>query len=86
MKSIALLEGRTKGVLANFSANILHYGFNDHKLGFIKQSCDAYIATEAEDSLQHRIADSMNGEVVTDSESDNPESYVDLDLFSDTGR
>jgi len=85
-KSIVLLEGRTKGVLAKFFTNILHYGFNDHKLDLIKQSRDAYIAAEAEDSLQHRIADSMKGEVFTDSESDNPESYVGLDLFSDTGR
>ena len=62
-------------------------GLDEHKLQLLLQSKHAFHMAESDAYADGRIARAINGEVVTDSESDNPEDYVHLqDPLSEEGR
>ena len=59
-------------------------GFSEKDLKHVKQSHDAFLITETDE--QRRLQNAINGDIVTDSESDNPDSYIGLDLLSKHGQ
>ena len=62
-------------------------GLDEHQLQLLLQSKHAVHMAESDAYADGRIARAINGEVVTDSESDNPEDYVHLqDPLSEEGR
>ena len=75
-----LYEGRTEEVLSEFFKKIPQCGFVEHKVDLIQQSYSACAAEEIEKRRQQRVANAINGNVVTDSESDDLDSYMDLML------
>ena len=85
-KSLNVLEGGNKQLLSQFCKNISQCGFEEHELDLIKQSHDAYFASEAEEYTQKRVQNAINGDIVTDSESDNPDCYIGLDPKSEHGK
>ena len=52
----------------------------------IEQSHDAYLASATEDYTQQRVQNAINGDIVTDSESDNPNNYMELDPKTKRGQ
>lgn len=78
-----ILEGNNEH---KFFQKILHFGFEQHELELIQQSHDAYLASGTEDHAQQRIQNAINGDIVTDSESDHPEDYIELECSSEHGR
>ena len=85
-RSMDVLEGRDEAaVLSQFFQKVPQCGFEEHEVDLIKQSHDAYCAAEAEECRQ-RVANAINGDVVTDSESDDPDSYIGLDPKSELGK
>ena len=85
-KSLDVHEGRNDEVLSEFFKQIPHCDFEEHEVDLIKQSHDAYCAAEAEECRQQRVANAINGDVVTDSESDDPDSYIGLDPKTELGK
>ena len=81
-----LYEGRTEEVLSEFFKKILQCGFEEHKVDLIQQSYNACAAAENEERRQQRVANAINGDVVTDSESDDPDSYIGLDPKTELGK
>ena len=79
-------QGRKHGESLSFITNISEYSFNEHEVKLIQQSHGAYLSSLTEESTQQNIADHMNGDVVTDLESDSPEKYIDLSLQSEEAR
>ena len=66
---------------------ISRFELNTQELRLIEQSYQAFLAAETDMYDQDHIARSVNGEVVSESESDDPESYVGLsDPFSKAGK
>ena len=62
-------------------------GLTDVEYSLTSQSKRAYSATKLPSSEEDRIARSVNGEIVTDSDSDNPEEYLGLsDLLTERGK
>lgn len=55
-------------------------------MNLIQQSYDAFCASEAEQYPQQRIQNAINGDVVTDSESDDPDCYIRFDPKSEQGK
>lgn len=85
-RSMDVLEGRDEAaVLSQFFQKVPQCGFEEHEVDLIKQSHDAYCAAEAEECRQQRVANAINGDVVTDSESDDPDSYIGFDPKSELG-
>ena len=62
-----------------FFKKISQCGFEKHELALIEQSRDAYLASVTKDYTQRRVQNAINGDIVTDSESDNPNDYIELD-------
>ena len=58
-------------VLSQFDSSIRQYGFEKLELDFIKQPYAAIRASETDHVVQKRYEDSINGYIVTDSETDN---------------
>jgi len=55
----------------------------ERELSLITQSCQALTAADTANYESERIANMVNGNVVTDSESDDPENYIGIkDLIS----
>lgn len=65
-----LYEGRTEEVLSEFFKKIPQCGFEEHKVDLIQQSYNPCAAAESEERRQQRVANAINGDVVTDSESE----------------
>ena len=58
----------------------------EDKLTLISQSYHAFLASQKALYESERVANMVNGEIVTDSESDNPEEYIGItDLLSENG-
>ena len=55
---------------------VLKFELDGDTLHLVKQSHLAYLAAEEDTYEQDRIARSVNGEIVSESESDDPESYT----------
>jgi len=86
-RSIYVLEARDEAaILSQFFRKVPQCGFEEHEVDLIKQSHDAYCAAEAEECRQQRVANAINGDVVTDSESDDPDSYIGLDPKSELAK
>lgn len=83
-RSLKDVEGVTEPILSEFFGRIDQCGISDHDLQLVKQSHDAFL--ESENSEQQRIENALNGDIVTDSELDDPDSYVGLDLSSKEGQ
>lgn len=63
------------------------FGLDEHQLQLLLQSKHAFHMAESDAYADGRIARAIKGEVVTDSELDNPEDYVHLqDPLSKEGR
>ena len=63
------------------------FGFTQCQVDLVIQSRSAYIAAQNDASESQRIAQVVNGCIVTESESDNPHLYATLDdPLSETGR
>ncbi len=62
-------------------------GLSQHDLDLVTQSYESFQAS-VEDCDEERIARALNGEVVSDSDSDNPDAYIGLEdpLRSEAGR
>ena len=58
------------------SLEIPHMGFSQSQIEHTVQSHLAFKAAPSESYEQERIARSINGEIVSESESDDPEQYV----------
>lgn len=66
---------------------VLQLGLDGPDLQLVKQSHLAYLAAEADVKDQTRTARAVNGEILTESESDDPEAYVGLtDVLSEAGK
>ena len=62
-------------------------GLDEHQLQLLLQSKHSFRMAESDAYADGRIARAINGEIVTDSESDNPENYVHLqDPLSEEGK
>ena len=63
------------------------FEFDTTAFKLLEQSYQAFLAVETDMYEQERTARSVNGEVVSESESDDPESYVGLsDPFSEAAK
>ena len=74
----------------NFSSKLLstisNLNLTEDELALVTQSYHAYFQSKHA-SYDERIANLVNGEVDTDSESDNPEEYIGIsDLVSENGK
>lgn len=54
------------------------YDFDDVELALLQQSYQAFSAAEVDGYDQDQIARAINGEVVSESESDTPEAYTNI--------
>ena len=60
-------------------ANIVS-NLTEPELSLLRQSHDAFVEThQTEDAMQEREAAAVNGDVVSESESDNPDDYISSD-------
>ena len=57
-------------------SNISKAELNPKELQLTSQSYDAYLAARNEGYEQDRIARGVNGEIISESESDDPEEYT----------
>lgn len=66
---------------------VLKFKLDAQAAQLVEQSYQAFVATKTDMYDQDRIARSVNGEIVSESESDDPETYVGLsDPFSRLGK
>lgn len=71
--------------LEQFFLDIPNLGFTEKQIQSVVQSHRAFLSTES--IYEEQVARSLNGEVVSESESDNPEQYVGVkDVMSETGK
>lgn len=71
--------------LEQFFLDIPNLGFSEKQIQAVVQSHRAFLSSKS--SYEERIARSINGEVVSESESDNPEQYVGIkDVMSQRGK
>ena len=60
-------------------ANIVS-NLTEPELSLLRQSHDAFVEThQTDDAMQEREAAAVNGDVVSESESDNPDDYISND-------
>ena len=78
--------GSNEHILQKFFEKIPECGFEKHDVMLIEQSHSAYLASATEEYAGQRIQNALNGDIVTDSESDNPNDYVELDPKSERGQ
>ena len=74
----------------DFSSKLLNVisnlGLTEDKLTLVTQSYHAYLQSKQDSYEGERIANMVNGDIVTDSESDNPEQYIGIsELASKNG-
>ena len=68
-------------------SEVLKFDLGHPALQLVQQSHLAYLAAEADMKDQVHTARAVNGEILTESESDDPESYVGLtDVLSEAGK
>ena len=86
---IERLESQVEGVdvIEKLYLQIATLGFTTHQISLINQSKKAFTAAHNDAYELERTARIVNGCVVSESESDNPEQYTNLeDPFTEQGR
>ena len=76
------IVGQSEHILHMFfeKIRISQCGFEKHELVLIELSHDAYLASATKDYTQKRVQNAINGDIVTDSEPDNPNDYMNLTI------
>ena len=68
--------------LEEFRTHIQQFQFDSHEKEALKLSYDAYLASKGELYRDERIVRSVNGEIVSETESDNPIDYIEMSRTS----
>ena len=71
-------HSRSDDALEEFFLQIPHLDFSPNKIELTVLSDHAFQATTSESYEQERIARSINGDVVSESESDDPDQYIGI--------
>lgn len=72
---------------AELFESVAQCGLDEREMGLLKVSYLAFSAAEEDTNEQNRIARAVNGEIVSESESDSPEAYVSVsDPLSAAGK
>ena len=73
--------------LEAIACELYTFGFNPHQISLVNQSKEAYSAAQRDGYDTEQYARALNGLIVSENESDDPNSYVGLqDPFSEAGR
>jgi hypothetical protein len=63
---------------SEFVCRLPNLSFSEHEQSLIYQSKEAFDMAEKDACVEKRLATAVNEEIVTDSESDNPDDYVGI--------
>ena len=76
------LFGDVDEQLENYYTEFITSAHSDEEKALLRQSHEAFIADVGAQRSEDRQADALNGMIVTDSEPDDPDDYLQLDLSS----